>query len=237
VRAEMAPTPKVPTMTIRDWPRTERPREKLLEGGAHTLSDGELLAVLLGSGPRGSSAVEIARALIQEFGSLRDLLSSDAARCLRQRGIGPARYSVLQAAVELARRHFRESLRIGPALRSSGAVRAFLLAQLRDHPYEVFCCLYLDQHERLIVFQEMFRGTVDHADVHPREVVREALLRNASYAIFAHNHPAGLANPSKGDEVTTRRLKDALALVDVRVMDHLIVGDGHCYSFADHGLI
>jgi DNA repair protein RadC len=235
MRALMGSTPKVRIMTIRDWPRMERPREKLLEAGAHTLSDGELLAVLLGSGLRGSSAVEIARGLIQEFGSLRDLLSSDAARCLRQRGIGPARYSALQAAVELARRHFRESLRIGPALMSSGAVRAFLLAQLRDHAYEVFCCLYLDQHERLIVFQEMFRGTVDHAAVHPREVVREALLRNASCVIFAHNHPSGSIEPSQGDEITTRRLRDALALVDVRVVDHLIVGDGDCYSFAEHG--
>jgi DNA repair protein RadC len=224
-------------MTIRDWPRTERPREKLLEGGAHTLSDGELLAVLLGSGLRGSSAVEVARGLIQEFGSLRDLLSCDAARCLRQPGIGPARYSVLQASVELARRHFREALRMGPALSTSGAVRAFLLAQLRDQPYEVFCCLYLDRYERLIVFQEMFRGTVDHAEIHPREVVREALLRNASFVILAHNHPGGAVEPSLQDQVSTHRLRDALALVDVRVVDHLIVGDGLCYSFAEHGLI
>jgi DNA repair protein RadC len=233
----MVPTPKVPTMTIRDWPRTERPREKLLDAGAHTLSDGELLAVLLGSGLRGSSAVEDARRLIQEFGSLRDLLSCDAARCLKQRGIGPARYSVLQAAVELARRHFRETLRIGPVLSSAGAVHAFLLAQLRDHPYEVFCCLYLDKHERLIVFQEMFRGTVDHADLHPREVVREALIRNASYVILAHNHPSGVVKPSRADEISTRRLKEALGLVDVHLVDHLIVGDGPCYSFAEAGWI
>jgi len=224
-------------MTIRDWPRTERPREKLLDGGAHMLSDGELLAVLLGSGMRGSSAVEVARGLIQEFGSLRDLLSSDATRCLQQRGIGPARYSVLQAAVELARRHFRETLRSGPALAAPGAVRAFVMAQLRDHPYEVFCCLYLDNRERLLAFQEIFRGTVDTATVHPREIVRETLLRNASSVIFAHNHLSGMVEPSQADEVTTRRLKDALALVDVRVVDHLIVGDGRCYSFSDHGLL
>jgi DNA repair protein RadC len=233
----MVPTPKVRTMTIREWPRTERPREKLLDGGAHTLSDGELLAVLLGSGLRGSSAVEDARRLIQEFGSLRDLLSCDASRCLRQRGIGPARYSVLQAAVELARRHFRETLRVGPVLSSAGAVRAFLLAQLRDHPYEVVCCLYLDQHERLIVFQEMFRGTVDRAVIHPREVVREALIRNASYVILAHNHPSGVVEPSAADEVSTQRLKEALGLVDVRLVDHLIIGDGPCYSFAEAGWI
>ena len=224
-------------MTIRNWPRTERPREKLLDSGAHMLSDGELLAVLLGSGARGSSAVEVARGLIQEFGSLRHVLSCDASRCLQQRGIGPARYSVLQAAVELARRHFRETLRAGPALSAPDALQSFIIAQLRDRPYEVFCCLYLDRYERLIVFQEMFRGTVDRADIHPREVVREALLRNASFVILAHNHPGGAVEPSLQDQISTHRLRDALALVDVRVVDHLIVGDGLCYSFAEHGLI
>ncbi len=224
-------------MTIRDWPRTERPREKLLDGGAHMLSDGELLAVLLGSGARGSSAVELARGLIQEFGSLRHVLSCDASRCLQQRGMGPARYSRLQAAVELARRHFRETLRAGPALSAPDALRAFVIAQLRDRPYEVFCCLYLDHHERLIAFAEVFRGTIDSATVHPREVVRESLLRNASAVVFAHNHPSGLPEPSRADEIVTTRLKDALALVDVRVLDHLIVGDGRCYSFSEHGLV
>jgi DNA repair protein RadC len=201
------------------------------------LSDGELLAVLLGSGARGSSAVEVARGLIQDFGSLRQVLSGDASRCLRQRGIGPARYSRLQAAVELARRHFRETLRTGPALAAPDALRAFVIAQLRDRPYEVFCCLYLDQHERLIAFAEVFRGTIDSATVHTREVVRESLLRNASAVVLAHNHPSGLPEPSRADEIVTARLKDALALLDVRVRDHLIVGDGRCYSFSEHGLV
>jgi DNA repair protein RadC len=222
-------------MTIRDWPKTERPREKLLERGACVLSDAELLAVLLGSGTRGGSAVELARELLQEFGSLRDLLTSERSRCLKQRGVGLARYSSLQAALELARRHYRETLRFGSTLAEPDAVRAFLVAQLRDKPFEVFCCLHLDNHHRLIAFEEMFRGTLDKASVHAREVVREALARNSAAVVLAHNHPSGVAEPSAADELVTQRLKDALALIDVRVVDHFIVGDGRCYSFAEHG--
>lgn len=225
------------SMSIRNWPRTERPREKLIELGAQALSDAELLAVLLGSGRRGMSAVELARELLVEFGSLRELLSADRARCLEQSGLGPARYSVLQAALELARRHYRETLRVGPALTAPEATRAFLLAQLRDRPYEVFCCLHLDNRHRLIAFEELFRGTIDGASVHPREVVRQTLSHNSAAVIFAHNHPSGIAEPSQADELITHRLKDALALVDVRVLDHFIVGDGRCVSFAEQGLL
>jgi DNA repair protein RadC len=224
-------------MTIRQWPRAERPREKLLERGAHALSDAELLALLLGSGMRGRSAVELARTLIAEFGSLRKLLSAEASRCLAQSGIGPARYAILKAAVELARRHFREALLVGPALAAPDTTRTFLLAQLRDRPYEVFCCLYLDNRHRLIAFEELFRGTIDRAGVHPREVLRQTLMHNAAAVILAHNHPSGVLEPSQADELITRRLKEALALVDVRVLDHFIVGDGQCYSFAEHGLM
>jgi len=224
-------------MSIRDWPLTERPREKLLERGAHALSDAELLALLLGSGVRGLSAVELARALICEFGSLRNLLNADAPRGLTPAGIGPARFAVLKAALELARRHFREALRSGPALAAPEATRTFLLAQLRDRPYEVFCCLYLDNRHRLIAFEELFRGTIDRAGVHPREVLRQTLLHNAAALIFAHNHPSGVLEPSQADELITRRLKEALALVDVRVLDHFIIGDGVCYSFSEHGLL
>src|SRR6516165_9336791 len=176
-------------MTIRHWPGAERPREKLLERGAHALSDAELLALLLGSGIRGRSAVELARTLIAQFGSLRMLLNAEAARCLAQAGIGPARYAILKAALELARRHFREPLQLGPALAAPEATRQFLLAQLRDRPYEVFCCLYLDNRHRLIAFEELFRGTVNGASVHPREVLRQILLHNAAAVILAHNHP------------------------------------------------
>jgi DNA repair protein RadC len=222
-------------MAIRHWPESERPREKLLERGAHALSDAELLAVLFGSGVRGNSAVELARALIGEFGSLRALLNAERSLLTRQRGVGPARYAVLKAALELARRHFREALRAGPALAAPEATRTFLLAQLRDRPYEVFCCLYLDNRHRLIVFEELFRGTIDRAGVHPREVLRQTLVHNAAAVIFAHNHPSGVLEPSQADELITRRLKEALALVDVRVLDHFIIGDGHCYSFSEHG--
>jgi DNA repair protein RadC len=224
-------------MAIRHWPDGERPREKLLERGAHALSDAELLAVLLGSGVRGRSALELARTLISEFGSLRALLSAECARLTRQRGIGPARYATLNAALELARRHFREALRIGPALASPEATRTFLLAQLRDRPYEVFCCLYLDNRHRLIAFEELFRGTIDRAGVHPREVLRQTLLHNAAAVILAHNHPSGVLEPSQADELITRRLKEALSLLDVRVLDHFIIGDGVCYSFSEHGLL
>ncbi len=224
-------------MAIRHWPDGERPREKLLERGAHALSDAELLGVLLGSGVRGHSAVELARALIGEFGSLRELMNAERARLTRQRGIGVARYAVLKAALELARRHFREALRVGPALAAPEATRTFLLAQLRDRPYEVFCCLYLDNRHRLIVFEELFRGTIDRAGVHPREVLRQTLTHNAAAVIFAHNHPSGVLEPSQADELITRRLKEALALVDVRVLDHFIIGEGSCFSFAEHGLL
>jgi DNA repair protein RadC len=224
-------------MKIRDWPQPERPREKLLERGAAVLSDGELLALLLGCGRRGETAVDMARRLIAAFGSLRDLMSADQRSCLAQVGIGPARYSVLQAALELARRHYRETLRVGPALTATAATRAFLLAQLRDRCYEVFCCLYLDNHHRLIAFEEMFRGTIDGASVHPREVVRQALSHNAAAVILAHNHPSGVSEPSKADELITHRLKDALALIDVRVLDHLIVGDGRCSSLVEKGML
>jgi DNA repair protein RadC len=224
-------------MSIREWPEGERPREKLLARGAPALSDAELLALLLGCGTRGRSALELARGLLSDFGSLRELLNAQAARCLAFAGVGPARYAILQAAIELARRHFREALRLGPALAAPELTRTFLLAQLRDRPYEVFCCLYLDNRHRLIAFEELFRGTIDRAGVHPREVLRATLAHNAAAVMFAHNHPSGVLEPSQADELITRRLKEALALIDVRVLDHFIIGDGHCFSFCEHGLL
>lgn len=223
--------------SIADWPVAERPRERLLELGAQVLSDTELLAVVLGTGAAGMNALELARALLQQFGSLRRLLSADAPALLAQRGLGPARFAVLMAALELARRHYREALRAGPAMNAPAATRQFLTAQLRDRPYEVFCCLHLDNRHRLIHFEEVFRGTIDGASVHPREIVRQALQYNAAALIFAHNHPSGVAEASQADELITRRLRDALALVDIRVLDHLIVGDNTCLSFAERGLL
>jgi DNA repair protein RadC len=224
-------------LTIPEWPESERPREKLLERGAQALSDAELLALLLGSGIKGRSAVDVARSLIADFGSLRELLSADRPRWEGKPGIGPARYATLMASIELARRHFREPLRSSSALSAPDFTRKFLLAQLRDRPYEVFCCLFLDNRHRLIAFEELFRGTIDGASVHPREVVRQALLHNAASVIIAHNHPSGVADPSQADEGVTRRVRQALALVDVRLLDHLIVGDGRCFSFSEHGLL
>jgi DNA repair protein RadC len=224
-------------VSIRDWPESERPREKLLRLGAAALSDAELLAILLRNGTRGRSAVDVARTLLAEFRSLRGLLSADVQRARRMRGLGPAGYAQLQAALELARRHYQELMQNGPALANPRATREFLRMRLRDLEHEVFCCLYLDNRHRVIAFEELFRGTIDGASVHPREVVKRALIRNAAAVILAHNHPSGVAEPSQADESITRRLKDALALVDIRVLDHLVVGDAACTSFAERGLL
>ena len=225
------------TLPIRAWPKSERPREKLIDRGAHALSDAELLAVLLRSGTRGRNAIELAQAHICAFGSLRELLTADWKSWSDKEGVGVARYAALQAALELARRHLLESLKLASPLTTPDTTRRFLKAQLRDRPYEVFCVLYLDSHHRLIAFEELFRGTTDSAQVHTKEVLRQTLAHNASALILAHNHPSGVMEPSQADEHITRRLRDALALMDVRVLDHLIVGDGSCYSFAEHGLL
>jgi DNA repair protein RadC len=225
-------------MSIKDWPVSERPREKLLAKGAHYLSDAELLAVLLGgSGRRGSDAVTAARNLLAQHQSLRSLLSADRDSCLRHSGLGAVGYCRMQAAIELTRRHYAEALRNGPALDSPQATRDFLVTRLRDTPHELFCCLHLDNRHRLIAFEELFRGTIDGASVYPREVVKQALARNAAAVILAHNHPSGVAEPSQADELVTRRLREALQLVDIRVLDHLIVADNGCLSFAERGLI
>lgn len=224
-------------MSIRDWPVMERPREKLLEMGPAALSEAELLAIVIRTGRRGASAVDLARSVLKEFRSLRALLSADASRFCAQAGLGKARYAELQAALELARRHYQEALETGPGINSPRATREFLVARLRDRPYEVFCCLHLDNRHRLIAFDELFRGTIDGASVHPREVVKQALARNAAAVILAHNHPSGVAEPSQADELITQRLKESLALVDIRLLDHLVVGDGTCMSFAEKGLL
>ena len=225
-------------MNLQQWPSQERPREKLLAAGAQRLSDAELLALVLGSsGLRGSNVVDLARGMLSAHHSLRELLSADRSALLATRGLGEAGYCRLQAALELARRHYAEALRSGPLLDSPAATHRFLIAQLRDQPHELFCCLHLDNRHRLIAFDELFRGTIDGASVHPREVVKQALRRNAAAVILAHNHPSGIAEPSQADELITRRLREALALVDIRVLDHCIVGDGGCLSFAERGLL
>lgn len=224
-------------MSIREWPPAERPREKLLSQGPNALSEAELLAILIRTGTRGVSAIDIARGLLVRFGSLRSLLTADKEQVCATPGLGPARYVALQASLELARRHYQQLMNAGSALSNPRATREFLRMRLRDLPHEVFCCVYLDNRHRVIGFEELFRGTIDGASVHPREVVKVALARNAAAVILAHNHPSGIAEPSQADELITRRLKDALALVDIRILDHLVIGDGVCESFAERGLL
>jgi DNA repair protein RadC len=222
---------------LRLWPESERPREKLLKLGAPSLTEAELLAVLLQSGTPGRSALDTAKGLLAEFRSVRGLLSAERIALCRTPGFGLAKYALLQASLELARRHYAELMQAGPALANPRATRDFLRARLRDRDHEVFCCLFLDNRHRVIAFDEVFRGTIDGASVHPRDVVKLALSRNAAAVILAHNHPSGIAEPSQADEVITGRLRDALGLVDIRVLDHIVVGDGACVSFAERGLL
>jgi len=222
-------------MAIHHWPAGERPREKLLEQGAEYLSDAELLALFLGSGTAGKSAVDVARELLVEYEGLRGLLTADAQRVQRSRGLGPARYALLQAALELSRRHWAATLERGPALQNPADTRKYLAAHLRDQPYEVFACLFLDNRHRVIRYEELFRGTINGASVHPREVARRALELNAAAVIAAHNHPSGIAEPSSTDRALTETLKNALALLDVRLLDHIVVGDGTTVSLAERG--
>lgn len=224
-------------MSIRDWPSGERPREKLLARGAAVLSDAELLAIFLRTGVPGRSALDLARELIGMHGGLRPLLAAGEGDFTRSPGLGRAKYVQLQAVMELARRYLREELARGDAITSPAATRRFLAARLRDLPHEVFCCLHLDTRHRVIAFEELFRGTIDGASVHPREVVKRTLALNAAAVVFAHNHPSGVAEPSDADRRLTRHLVEALALVEVRVLDHFVVGDGEAVSVAERGLI
>ena len=222
-------------MAITDWPTEERPREKLLQRGPQSLSDAELLAIFLRTGVKGKTAVDLARDLLGHFDGLRSLLGATEQEFCQGQGLGQAKYTQLQAVLEMGRRHLREELSRGDAFSNPAAVRDYLAAQLRDYKSEVFACLFLDNRHRVIRFEEMFNGTIDGASVHPREVVKAALHYNAAAVIFAHNHPSGVAEPSRSDLSLTTRLKDALALVDIRVLDHFVVGDGIVYSFAENG--
>jgi DNA repair protein RadC len=224
-------------MSIADWPAAERPREKLLDLGPNALSDAELLAIFLRVGCVGKSAVDLARELLQEYGGLRPLLEASQAEFCKGLGLGTAKYAQLQAVLEMGRRHLSASMKEGDLLTSPDLVRNYLTAQLRHQPREVFAVLFLDNQHRLIGYDEIFYGTIDGAAVYPREVVKKALARNASAAILAHNHPSGIAEPSQADQRITQRLQDALSLVDVRVIDHMVVGDKEVISFAERGLL
>jgi DNA repair protein RadC len=223
-------------MAISDWPAEDRPRERLLTLGAAALSDAELLAVLLRSGVRGRSAVDLGRDLLQQFGSLTRLLEEGPARA-ELKGLGQAKRAQFAAAIELARRSIKEELKAGAALTSPGAVRDYLRLAIGGRPHEVFICIWLDAQHRVIKFDEPFRGTLTQTSVYPREVVKMALQTNAAAVIFAHNHPSGVAQPSQADELLTHNLRDALALVEVKVLDHFIIACNQAISFAERGLL
>ena len=222
-------------MSIRDWPAAERPREKLLQHGSGSLSDAELLAIFLRTGVSGKSAVDLARHLLSEFGSLRALLEADLRAFCRQLGLGPAKFSQLQAVLEMSRRHLAERLRRESALESPQAVRDYFKALLRHEPHEVFGCLFLDTRHRMLAFEVLFRGSIDSASVYPRQVVKRALAHNAAAVIFCHNHPSGISEPSQADSLLTQHLIKALDLIEVRVLDHFIVGDGQPLSMVERG--
>jgi DNA repair protein RadC len=228
-------------MAISDWPLTERPRERLLAKGAETLSDAELLAVLLRTGVRGMSAVELARELLGRFKGVSGLLAHCAGGTGSSgygvKGFGAAKSAQLGAALELARRSLNEGLAAGSALTSPTAVRDYLRLALGGKPHEVFVCIWLDAQHRVSKCEELFRGTLTQTSVYPREIVKAALAANAAAVIFSHNHPSGAAQPSQADELLTRNLRDALALVDVKVLDHFIVAGNQAISFAERGLL
>jgi DNA repair protein RadC len=228
---------KAATVRITDMPLDERPREKLLQRGATALTNAELLAIFLRTGIPGKSALDLARDLLDEFGNLRSLLGADIKQFCKGKGLGNAKYVQLKASVEMSRRYLSECLERGNALTSPDDTRNYLMSELSGRDYEVFACLFLDNKHRVIKFEEIFFGTIDSANVYPREVIKRALANNAAALILAHNHPSGVAEPSQADVSITKRLKDALNLIDMRILDHFVIGDGYCISMAERGLI
>lgn len=224
-------------MAITDWPAAERPREKLIELGAEALSDAELLAIFLRVGVVGKSAVDLARDLLNQFGSLNGIFAATEHELSQVHGIGTSKYVQLQAIFEMSRRALSEQLQARDVLNSPQAVRDYLVLKLGSLTKEVFLVLFLDTQNRLVATEEMFSGSLKSTSVYPREVVKRALHHNAASVIFAHNHPTGIAQQSSADELLTKQLKQALALVDVRVLDHFIVAANHTLSFSEKGLI
>jgi len=224
-------------MSITDWPSGERPREKLLLRGAPSLSDAELLAIFLRTGVAGKSAVDLARELITRFGNLTQLVAASESDFCETKGMGQAKYVQLQAVLEMSRRALKEELQRGDALNSPRAVRDYLQLLLGGRQQEVFLVLFLDTQHRVIASEELFHGTLGQTSVYPREVVKRALAHNAAAVILAHNHPSGVAEPSQSDQLLTDALKQALGLVDVRVLDHFVVAVGKTLSFAEKGLL
>lgn len=213
------------------------PRIRLLRTTAASLSEAELLAVVFQRGSDPQDAMALSSGLLARFGGLRSLFNTASSQLAAERGVGKARLAILKALPELARRYYEQSLPAGQQIRSPADTEAFLMARLRDLPHELFCCLYLDNRHCIISFEELFRGTIDGTSVYPREVVKQALAVNAAAVILAHNHPSGVAEPSQADERITRRLKSALELVDIRLLDHLVIGDGTSTSLASRGML
>jgi DNA repair protein RadC len=224
-------------MSIKDWDAQDRPREKLLQRGADALTDAELLAIFLRVGVKGKSALALAQELLKEFGDLRSLLGADQQRFCAAKGLGDAKYVQLQACVELSKRYLRQCLQRGDALSNPQDTRNYLLSELGGRGYEVFACLFLDNKNRVIKFEEMFIGTLDSASVYPREILKRALQHNAAAVILAHNHPSGVADPSQADIAITKQLQQVLNLVDIRVLDHVVIGDGYGISLMEAGLL
>ncbi len=224
-------------MGIADWPEDERPRERLLKLGAAALSEAELLAIFLRTGIAGKSAVELGRDLLDRFGSLHRLFAAPLEDVAAIRGLGPAKYVQLQAVVEMARRALAEQIQDRDAMSSPQAVRDYLRLSLGSRPHEVFVAMFLDAQNRLLGCEELFRGTLTQTSVYPREVVKTALRYNAAGVIFAHNHPSGVAEPSRADELLTQTLKQALSLVEIKTLDHFIVAGSKTISFAERGLL
>jgi len=224
-------------MSIKDWPKNERPREKLLALGPAVLSDAELLAILLCTGTKGKTAIDLARELIDYYGGLRKILTAKFSDFRKLPGLGAAKYALLQAVMEMNRRQHKEKLFCGQSLKSPNSSKDYLLSELRDHEQEIFACIFLDSRNRVISFEKLFFGTINGASVHPREVLKRCLHHNASAIIMAHNHPSGVPEPSQSDQTLTASLTSTLALIDVSVLDHFVIGNGVLVSFAERGLL
>ncbi len=224
-------------MGINNWPAGERPRERLIQRGAAALSDAELLAIFLRTGVTGKSAVDLARDVLSQFGTLTNMFAASQIEFCKIHGMGQAKFVQLQAVLEMSRRALHEEMQAGDALNSPQAVRKYLLLQLQSRQQEVFMVIFLDAQHRVLAAEEMFHGTLTQASVYPREVVKRALFHNAAAVIFAHNHPSGVAEPSQSDRMLTDALKQALTLVEVRTLDHFIVAGSQCLSFAERGML
>jgi len=224
-------------MTMSNWPLADRPREKLLSHGANYLSDSELLAIFFQTGIRGKTALDLARELLGEFGSLKKLLNAEPPFFHEKAGIGKAKYAMLKAALELGRRYLEENVKQGDVLSHTQVTKRFLASRLKHYPHEVFACLFLNTQNRVLNFEELFQGTLTETSIYPREVIKRCLANNAAKVILAHNHPSGCASPSQSDQEVTLLLKEALQLVDIQLLDHVIVGGEKHFSFAEAGLL